>query len=225
MGTSGPLGRVEAQLIKDLEQTTISFQRLGEKYGVSRQAIFEFCSRKGIKRQKRNHIENCSVCQALIKIAKEPRSEFISSRTIKEQLGLGEGELSYHLRLLRKKNLISQKFGRLRSRSVELAYQIYFEKGLPPWTIGRQTGVKNFYAMMKKHKDSGWDIHDPFIPYDDERERMTTFEASRILGISVTTVQRYCNKRVLDFRWSPISKRRLIAKESVRKLAEKYGLL
>jgi DNA-binding transcriptional ArsR family regulator len=213
------------QLIKDLEETTISFQRLGEKYGVSRQAIFDFCTRKGIKRSKRNHAQVCRICQALVKIAGQPHSEFISSRTIKDQLRLGEGELSYHLRLLRKKGLVSQKFGRLRSRSVELAYQIYFEKDLPPWTIGRQTGVKNFHAVMKKHKESGWDIHDSFITYDDQKERMTTFEASRILGISITTVQRYCNKGILDFRWSPISKRRLVAKESVRKLAEKYGLL
>jgi len=188
MGTSYPLRRVEVQLIKDLEETTISFQRLGEKYGVTRQAIFDFCTRKGIKRPKRDHTEACSVCQALLKIAKQPHSEFISSSTIKEQLRLGEGELSYHVRLLRKKGLISQKFGRLWSQS-------------------------------------DWDINDPLITYDDEKETMTTLEASRILGISVATVQRYCNKGVLDFRWSPIGTRRLIVKESVRKLAEKYGLL
>ena len=225
MGTSYPLRRVEVQLIKDLEETIISFQRVGEKYGVTRQAIFDFCTRKGIKRPKRDHTEACSVCQALLKIAKQPHSEFISSRTMKEQLRLGEGELSFHVRLLRKKGLISQKFGRLQSRRVELAYQIYFEKRLPPWSIGKQTGIRNFHAVMKKHRDSGWDIHDPLITYDDEKERMTPLEASRILGISVTTVQRYCSKGVLDFRWSPIGKRRLIAKESVRKLAEKYGLL
>ena len=188
MGTSRPLRRVEAQLIKDLEETTIPFQRLGEKYGVTRQAIFDFCTRKGIKRPKTDHPEACCICQALIKIAKQPHSEFISSSTIKEQLRLGEGELSYHVRLLRKKGLISQKFGRLWSQS-------------------------------------DWDINDPLITYDDEKETMTTLEASRILGISVATVQRYCNKGVLDFRWSPIGTRRLIVKESVRKLAEKYGLL
>jgi hypothetical protein len=42
MGTRGQLRRVEDRLIKDLEETTIPFWRLGKKYGVSKQAIFAF---------------------------------------------------------------------------------------------------------------------------------------------------------------------------------------
>ena len=135
MENSRPLRRVEAKLIKDLEETTIPFQGLGEKYGVSKQAIFDFCTRKGIKRPRKDHAQDCCICQALIKIAKQPRSEFISSRTIKEQLGLRVREYTSHIRFLRRKALISQRFGRLRSRSLEIAYRIYFEKMLPPWTI------------------------------------------------------------------------------------------
>jgi hypothetical protein len=109
---------------------------------------------------------------------------------------------------------------------VELAYQMYFEKKLPISTIGRQAGIRDFHAVIRKHRALGWDAPDPSIMQNDE-QGITTFEASRILGISASTVQRYCDKGLLKFRWSPISKKkkRLIEKESVQKLAKKYGLL
>jgi hypothetical protein len=170
MGTSGQLKGVEDQLIKDLEETTIPFATLGKKYGVSRQAIFGFCNRRGIKRPKRDHTEECSICQGLIKIAKKPHSDFISSYTIKKQLGL-RTKIRYHIRLLKRKGLISQKFGRLRSRSVERAYEIYFKKRLPVSTIGRQVGIKNFHSIIKKHKDFGWDVSDRLFKYDSAYRR------------------------------------------------------
>ena len=84
MGTVGQLRRVEDRLIKDLEEATISLSMLGKKYGVSRQAIFAFCKSREIKRPKREHTEKCSICQGMIRIAKNPHSDFISSQTIKK---------------------------------------------------------------------------------------------------------------------------------------------
>ena len=226
VGTKGQLIRVQDQLRKDLQETTIPFQRLGEKYGVSKQAIFGFCSTRGIKRPRRDHINECSICQDLIRISRQPRSEFISSQTIKGNLRLEGEEFSRHMSLLRRKGLISERFGRLRSKRAELAYQMYFEKKLPISTIGRQAGIRDFHAVIRKHKALGWDVPDPSIMQNDE-QGITTFETSKILGISASTVQRYCDKGLLKFRWSPINKkkRRLIEKESVQKLAKKYGLL
>ena len=43
----------ENKLVKDLKETTLSFKQLGEKYGVSRQAIHAFHIRQGIKRPRR----------------------------------------------------------------------------------------------------------------------------------------------------------------------------
>jgi hypothetical protein len=171
MGTVGQLRRVEDRLIKDLAQTTIPLLRLGKKYGVSKQAIFGFCKRRGIKRPKREHTEKCSICQGLIRIAKKPHSDFISSQTIKKQLGLGQIEFRYHISFLRKKGLISQKFGRLHSRKAEWAYQIYFKKRLPVRTIGRQVGLKNFHSIIKRHKVLGWDVPAPLFKYDSAYRR------------------------------------------------------
>jgi len=160
-----------------LEETTVPFGGLGEKYGVSRQAIFGFCSRRGIKRPKRSkgpkreHTEECSICQGLIRIAKEPHSDFMSSHTIKKKLGL-RTEIYQHIKFLKRKGLISKKFGNLRSRRVERAYQIYFKKRLPLRTIGRQVGLKNFASIIQKHKASGWDVPNPLYKYDRNERRI-----------------------------------------------------
>ena len=117
MGTAGQLKKAQDQLIKDLEETTISLSMLGKKYGVSRQAIFGFVHGKGIKRPKKEHVEKCSICQGLIRIAKKSHSDFMSFQTIKKQLGLGKANLRYHIGILRKKGLISKKFWGLHSES------------------------------------------------------------------------------------------------------------
>jgi hypothetical protein len=172
MGTWGQLRRVEDRLIKDLEETTIPFWRLGEKYGVSGQAILGFCNRRGIKRPKREHTENCPICHGLIRIAKKPRSDFISSHTIKNQLGLENVDTHYHISILRKKGLISQKFGRLHSKRSERAYQIYFKKRLPIRIIGWQVGLENFHSIIRKHKALGWDVPEPLFKYDGNERRI-----------------------------------------------------
>jgi hypothetical protein len=50
----------------------------------------------------------------------------------------------YHLRKLRDKGLVDEKFGRLLSKKAEKAYAIYFRERLPIVTIGRKAGIKKF---------------------------------------------------------------------------------
>jgi hypothetical protein len=179
MGSIGKLKRVEDLIIKDLENTTISFRRLGKKYGLSHQAIFAFSQRKGIKRPKREHTNHCSICQSLIRISKKPHSDFICSHTIKDELRIHKARWLYHLQILRKQGLISPKFGRLKSRKAEKAYQIYFKKRLPVRTIGRQVGFRNFYAIIKEHRALGWDVPDPLFTYDSNDRKKTIAKMNR----------------------------------------------
>jgi hypothetical protein len=168
MRNIGRLRSVEDKLTEDLKRTTIPLRQLGKKYGVTYQAIFDFYKRKGIKRPKRpkrEHTKNCPICQSLLKIAKQPHSDFISSRTIKEQLRLESDKWAYHIRILRKKGFVSPKFGRLQSQKAERAYKIYFQKGLPLRTIGSQVGLKNFHGYIKVHRVLGWDVPDPLFKY------------------------------------------------------------
>jgi biotin operon repressor len=170
MRNIGQLRGVENRLIKDLAESTLSFADLGNKYGVSRQAIFEFAQRRGIKRSKKDHTKHCFICLSLLRIAKKLHSDFISSNTIKDQLRLGSRELSYHIHILSDKGLISPKFGRLRSRKAELVYQLYFNKGLPVKTIRKQVKFKNFNEVIKRHKTLGWDVPDSLYTYDSKQK-------------------------------------------------------
>ena len=177
MAIVGKLSKVEDQLIKDLKETTVPSQQLARKYGVSKQAIFSFIHRKGITRPKKSEKpehreEECSICQGILRIARKPHSDFICYQTLSEQLGLQGKELRPHLSLLRSKKLVHQKFGKLISKRVELAYRIYFKRRLPVRTIGRQVGLKNFHSIIQKHKASGWDVPAPLFIYDGNERRI-----------------------------------------------------
>jgi biotin operon repressor len=171
MRNIGQLRRVEKQLIKDLKESALSLVNLGKRYGVSRQAIFQFAQKMGIKRPKREHTKNCSFCLSLLRIAQKPHSDFISSQTIKEQLRLGSQGLAYHIHILSENGLISPKFGKLRSRKAELVYQLYFKKGLPVETIRKQVKFKNLNEVIKRHKTLGWNVPDSFFTYNGKQRR------------------------------------------------------
>jgi len=157
----GILRRKKDNLVRDLKETTLSFEKLGKKYGVSRQGIYSFSKRQGIKRPKRpreHQIEECRLCQKLIQISKRPHSEFISTHTIKEKTGASRAEYFNHLRILRDRGLISQRFGKFRSKRLEEAYAIYFKKRLRIHTIGRKADLKNFHAIIRQHRRLGYDV-------------------------------------------------------------------
>jgi len=176
MGRLGILKGKEDNLVKDLKETTLSFRKLGKKYGVSRQAIHVFYKRQGIKRpvKPRGHqTGGCRLCQKLIQISKKPRSEFISIHTIVKKLGGSRAEYRYHLRTLRDRGLVDEKFGRLHSKRAEEAYAIYFKKRLPIRTIGLKVGMKNFQSVIRKHRELGWNVPPSLYVYGGwERSRI-----------------------------------------------------
>jgi len=178
MARRGILQDREDDLVRDLKKTTLSFEKLGERYGVSRQAVHDFSKRQGIKRpvKPRGHqTEGCRLCQKLIQISKKPHSEFISIHTIAKKMGVSWAKSLYHLRTLRAKGLVTEKFGRLQSKRVEKAYSVYFKKRLPVLTIGRKVGIKNFHSIIRKHRESGWNVPPSLYVYDGK-------EKSRILS-------------------------------------------
>jgi hypothetical protein len=179
----GILRSKEDDLVRDLKKTTFSFETLGKKYGVSRQAVYGFSKSQGIKRPvkpKRHQIEECRLCQKLIQISKKPHSEFISSHTIREKTGVeSRGKYLYHLRTLRDKGLVDEKFGRLQSKRVEKAYTIYFKKRLPIRMIGRKVGLKNFPSVIRKHRQSGWNVPPSLYVYDGKERSKIRSEIHR----------------------------------------------
>ena len=166
----------EDDLLKVLKESTLSYKKLGKRYGVSRQAVHTFYKRHRIKRPKRpkgHQIEECRLCQKLIQISKKPHSEFTSIQTIVKQTGESMTKYFRHLRILRDRGLVDGKFGRLRSKRAEKAYQIYFTKRLPICTIGRKVGIKNFQSVIRKHRQLGWNVPPSLYVYGvRERSRI-----------------------------------------------------
>ncbi len=166
----------EKDLIKDLKKAALSLEKLGKKYGVSRQAIHSFYTRRGIKRPmkpKGHRTEECRLCQKLIQISKKPHSEFISIQTIIKITGESRAKTLHHLRMLRNRGLVSQRFGRLRSKRVENAYAIYLTKRIPIRTIGEKVGLNNFYSIIKQHREWGYNVPPSRYVYDGrERSRI-----------------------------------------------------
>jgi hypothetical protein len=174
MARGGMLRGKEDNLVKDLEETTLSFKKLSKRYGVTSQAIQVFFKKRRIKRPQRtkgHQIGECSFCQKLIQIGKRPNSEFISSHTIRKEARVGtRGKYLYHLKILRDRGLVNQKFGRLHSEKAEKAYSIYFTERLPIRTIGWKVGYKNFQSIIRRHLALGWDVPPSLYVYD-RRER------------------------------------------------------
>jgi predicted DNA-binding protein YlxM (UPF0122 family) len=172
----GMLQGKEDNLLKDLKETTLTFKELGERYGVSRQAVHAFSKRQGIKRPLRakgHKTGECRLCQKLIQTSKKPHSEFISIHTIVKETGGSGAKCRYHLRTLRDRGLVDEKFGRLLSKRAEKAYAIYFKKRLPISMIGRKVGLKNFYSVIEKHRKLGWNVPPSLYVYGGrERSRI-----------------------------------------------------
>jgi hypothetical protein len=173
----------EHNLVKDLKETTLSFKNLGRRYGVSKQAVYGFFKRQGIKRplKLRGHqIEECRLCQTMIQFSKKPHREFISSKTIRKKTGVkSKGKYLYHLRILRDRGLVDEKFGRLHSKRAEKAYAIYFTKRLPIRTIGRKVGYKNFQSVIRKHRELGWNVPPSLYVYDGREKSRIQSEIQR----------------------------------------------
>ena len=182
MARRGILWGKEDNLIKDLKETTLSFKKLGKKYGVSRQAIYAFSKKQGIKRLKRprgHQTEGCRFCQKLIQISKKPHSEFISIHTIVQETGGSRVKCLSHLRTLREKGLVTEKFGRLKSKRAENAYAIYFKKRLPISTIGRRVGLKNFPSIIRQHRKLGYEVPPSLYVYDGKKRSRILSEIRR----------------------------------------------
>jgi hypothetical protein len=95
--------------------------------------------------------------------------------------GRSRAENVHHLRMLRNMGLVSQRFGRLRSKRVEKAYAIYFTKRLSIRTIGQKVSLTKFHSIIKQRRERGYDVSPSLYVYDG-RER------SRVLiGIRVAT--------------------------------------
>lgn len=188
----------EDELIRDLKETTLSFDKLGEKYGTSKQAIHLFYKRHRITRPPKpegHQIDQCELCQKLLQISKRPFSDFISIHTIKKELKLKarhKGTYLYHVKKLKTTGLLSLKFGRLHSQRAEKAYSIYFKKRIPISRIGQMVGYKHFYSVIQKHRQLGWDVPPSLFIYDSQKRAKIQRSLHKARRVTQETLNRAC---------------------------------
>jgi hypothetical protein len=121
MAKWGTIQAHRAEVIRDLMRTKLPLQVIADRYGVTRQALSNFMKRAGIERPlrpSRHKVESCPVCQGLRRVSRIPHSEFLTGRTIRDRLGAGVtyGRYRRHIRILKQKGLVHQKFGCLASK-------------------------------------------------------------------------------------------------------------
>jgi hypothetical protein len=163
-----------SELKKDLTTTTLTFIKLGKKYGTSKQAIQAFCKRREIVRPekiKRHITEKCSTCKKLLKISALQFSDFLASSTIMQKVGLPPYKkwmFRFHLNILRRRCLVSPNFGKMNSIKAERAYRIYLRRPIPIRTCGRLTGLKNFQSVIRRHRQLGRNVPPSLYKYDGQ---------------------------------------------------------
>jgi len=139
--------------------------------------------------------EKCAICQRLIGISKKSDGNLVDYETLKEHMGFQGVKLQSHLTSLRRKGLVPRMFGRQ-----------HFKKTPKRWA--KRDKMAN--QLLR-------DVH--------EKDEITPVEACRILGISHSTLHRYCAEGILEYRRHPITKWRSVRRKSVEELLKKYGLL
>ena len=181
-----PIQQNRDEVIRDLKETDLSLEIIGDRYGVTKQALSHFMKREQIERPLRpsrlhgHQVEKCPVCRRLLEISKTPHSEFLTARTIRDRLGTNVSYDRYlhHLRVLKQKGLVHQKFGCLASKKLERAYGMYLTEKLPVSTIERLTGVKGFAATIRRHRKYGLDVPPPLFVYKGKERSRIVREAN-----------------------------------------------
>jgi hypothetical protein len=183
---TGKLKAKHSAVILDLRNSGLNFNRLAEKYGVTRQAIHFFY---GVHKEEVGEryfpprtptvlghpVDRCKYCKKIIILSRQKWSYLIwSFGMIAREVALSNTRLSYHLSRLRFADMIHNNFGRLLSDRAAQAYRIYLTKAIPVYKISEMAGLKNFGSYIENHRDRGFMIPDPLFKWDTKARRKAT---------------------------------------------------
>jgi hypothetical protein len=174
------------ELISDLQHSGLSFKKLGEKYGVTRQGIHCFYVRNKEEIGERfkakpipkptpppHAFTRCKICQQIITIGREEWSYLTwSLGMIGREVGLSDRkEIRTHLTALKKVRRIPLDLGRISSDKKALAYRVYLTEDLPVKKIGKMFGLKNFFSLIAQNRKRGLKVPDPHFKWNTEARR------------------------------------------------------
>jgi Mor family transcriptional regulator len=155
----------DKKIVEQYNSTLDTMPRLGKKYGITKQRIYEILVRAKrfgyvINRPKllpqHHEIHQCKVCSKILQAAEE--DDLITKRQLTQMLNMNEGACNWHLNQLKGSGFVSKIFATIRSDRLVKALQCYKNDSLPPGAVGKKFGYKNFYSILNYQKKKGLNV-------------------------------------------------------------------
>ena len=178
----------DKKIVEQYNSTLDTMPRLGKKYGITKQRIYEILLRAKrfgyvINRPKlstlHHEIHQCKVCSKILQAAE--KDDLITKRQLTQMLNMNEGPCNWHLNQLKGSGFVSKIFATIRSDRLVKALQCYKNDSLPPGAVGKKFGYKNFYSILNYQKKKGINVERtlkfPIVPNLKQEEPMAVFQS------------------------------------------------
>jgi len=178
----------DKKIVEQYNSTLETMPRLGKKYGITKQRIYEILVRAKrfgyvINRPKllpqHHEIHQCKVCGKILQAAE--KDDLITKRQLTQMLNMNEGPCNWHLNQLKGSGFVSKIFATIRSDRLVKALQCYKNDSLPPGAVGKKFGYKNFYSILNYQKKKGINVERtlkfPIVPDLKQEEPIAVFQS------------------------------------------------
>jgi Mor family transcriptional regulator len=178
----------DKKIVERYNSTSETMPRLGKKYGITKQRIYEILVRAKrfgyvINRPKllpqHHEIHQCKVCSKILQAAE--KDDLITKRQLTQMLNMNEGACHWHLNQLKGSGFVSKIFATIRSDRLVKALRCYKNDSLPPAAVGRRFGYKNFYSILSYQKKKGVNVErmlkSAIVPNGKQGEQVTIFSS------------------------------------------------
>ena len=178
----------DKKIVEQYNSTLDTMPRLGKKYGITKQRIYEILLRAKrfgylIDRPKlstlHHEIHQCKVCSKILQVAE--KDDLITKRQLTQMLNMNEGACNWHLNQLKGSGFVSKIFATIRSDRLVKALQCYKNDSLPPGAVGKKFGYKNFYSILNYQKKKGLNVERtlklPIVPDLKQEEPIAVFQS------------------------------------------------
>jgi DNA-binding Lrp family transcriptional regulator len=178
----------DKKIVEQYNSTLDTMPRLGKKYGITKQRIYEILLRAKrfgyvINRPKlstlHHEIHQCKVCGKILQAAE--KDDLITKRQLTQMLNMNEGPCNWHLNQLKGSGFVSKIFATIRSDRLVKALQCYKNDSLPPGAVGKKFGYKNFYSILNYQKKKGLNVERtlklPIVPNLKQEEPIAVFQS------------------------------------------------
>lgn len=178
----------DKKIVEQYNSTLDTMPRLGKKYGITKQRIYEILVRAKrfgylINRPKllpqHHEIHQCKVCSKILQVAE--KDDLITKRQLTQMLNMNEGVCHWHLNQLKGSGFVSKIFATIRSDRLVKALQCYKNDSLPPGAVGKKFGYKNFYSILNYQKKKGLNVERtlklPIVPDLKQEEPIAVFQS------------------------------------------------